>query len=137
MSCADSCREQTEHGPGVFVVVEREWPIEAVRPATSWEERWRYKHRKTDDPIKPRQIVADHLLVPHRLPDDACCDRLGGCCFDFTLPLGRSYCATERITDFNDLLKHELWYHWKVAVAGVWQYDEVIHVTEAQGVCYW
>ena len=39
-----------------------------------WEELWRYKHLKTDDPVKPRQIVIEHRLASHMTPKDIVVD---------------------------------------------------------------
>ena len=68
VSTVDSCREQTDKGFGGYSVAEREWNIHDVVEATKWEERWRYKHRKTDDVVKPRQVVADYMLSPFCTP---------------------------------------------------------------------
>ena len=81
-----SCREQTEHGFGVLSVTERIWSSESVSRAAMGEERWRYKHLKTDGPVKPRQIVIDHLLDPHMTPKAIVVESSSTYTFDPTLP---------------------------------------------------
>ena len=63
-------REETEYGYGGFSATERRWSDESVSQAAMWEERWRYKRLKSDDPAKPRQIVIDCLLAPQMTPKD-------------------------------------------------------------------
>ena len=99
-----------------------------------WEERWRYKHLKTDDPVKPRQIVIDHLLSPHMTPHDIVVDSSGTYTFDPTLPSSKYVRTLEHIPDVVDFPTHELLTTWRVVVAGAWKYDEVIHVTEARSM---
>ena len=121
-------------GCGGFSIVEREWDVEDVRTAVSWEERWRYKHRKSSDPVKPRQIVADYLTSPHITPyivSEFCDD---ACTFDPSLPSNKHVRTLEHISDFVELPIHQLLCTWRVSVAGAWKYDEVIHVTEARSV---
>ena len=134
VTAVGSCREQTEHGFGGFSVAERNWSSESVSRAAMWEERWRYKHLKTDDPVKPRQIVIDHLLAPHMTPKDIGVDSSGTYTFDPTLPSSEYSRTLEHIPDFVDLPAHELATTWRVVVAGAWKYDEVIHVAEACSV---
>ena len=114
--------ERHSDGFGVFSVAERIWSIESVGRAATWEERWRYKHLETDDPVKPHQIVIDHLLSPHMTPHDTVVDSSSTYTFDPTLPSS------------TDLPSHELLTTRRVVVAGAWTYDEVIHVTEARSV---
>ena len=99
-----------------------------------WEERWRYKHLKTDDPVKPRQIVIDHLLSPHMTPHDSVVDSSSTYTFDPTLPSSKYIRTLEHIPGFVDLPTHELLTTQRVVVAGAWKYDEVIYVTEARSV---
>ena len=117
-----------------FSVAERIWNIESVGRAAMWEERWRYKHLKTDDPVNPRQIVIDHLLSPHMTPFDIVVDSSSAYTFDPTLPSSKYFRTLEHIPDFVDLPTHELLTTWRVVVAGAWKYHEVIHVTEARSV---
>ena len=96
-----SCREQAEHGYGVFPVAERNWSNEKVSRAAMWEERWRYKHLKTVDPVKPRQIVIDHLLAPQMTPKDTGVDSSSAYTFDLTLPSSKHFRTLEHIRNID------------------------------------
>ena len=120
-------------------MVERFWNESSVRKACEWEERWRFKHRKTDDVVKPRQIVVDYLLTPFIDPYCDAADFLDEditveSSFDASMPCGRYFGTLELIHDFVDLPTSELLCDWRVVLAGEWKYDEVIHVTEARSI---
>ena len=70
----------------VFFPLQNGFGILSAGRAAMWEERWRYKHLMTDDPVKPRQIFIDHLLSPHMTPHDIVVDSSNIYTFDPTLP---------------------------------------------------
>ena len=102
----------------LFSVAERNGSNESVSRAAMWEERWRYKHLKTDDPYKPRQIVIDHLLATLMTPKDIVVDSSSTYTFDPTLPSCKYVRTLEHIPDSVGLPTHELFTTWRVVVAG-------------------
>ena len=96
--------------------MEREWNFSNVVAAVAWEERWRYKHRKSDDPVKPRQIVVDYMLSPHITPFDFLSQDDAVVTLDPSLPSGRHFRTLEHIADFVELPTQELLQDYRVCV---------------------